>query len=639
MDFFERQEKARRSTKLLVFYFVAAVVLLVAAVYAAVALIFLHDNLGESDGRIITALWNPQLFLLTGAGTLAIIVMGSMTKTFQLAAGGSAVAEMLGGRLVNPNTTDYNERKLLNVVEEMAIASGIPAPQVYVMDNESGINAFAAGRTTGDAVVAVTDGTLRLLTRDELQGVIGHEFSHVLNGDMRLNLQLIGLIFGILCLAVIGRILIQTRGRKNPLPLLGLALIIIGSAGVFFGRLIQAAVSRQREHLADASAVQFTRNPSGLANALKKIGGLSQGSKIQSPHAEETCHLFFANGVRSSFLGLMSTHPPLEERIRELDPSFDGSFPEITLADVPEPPAEPVLPAERRKTPPPLPTMIAVAAAAIPPQAVTPSVGRPGAEQLEYAAQFQGTLSENVLTASRNPLGASALIYALLLSDNETVRTAQETLLAQKSPPGAADETLRLWNDIRNLESSAKIPLIDLALPALRSLSLSQYEEFRIAVDTLIATDQEVDLFEYMLQKVVMRHLEPHFTPKLAPVVQYYDLSPLVDDCGVVLTAMAYAGQNSPDEAQAAFIKGAELLGRAAKRPIPFLPVEQCDLLKLDTALNRLSQSVPHIKKNVISACSITLGADGQLRVPETELIRAIADTLDCPVPPFVVST
>ncbi|HJT80534.1 MAG TPA: M48 family metallopeptidase, partial [Chthoniobacterales bacterium] len=557
----------------------------------------------------------------------------------QLSAGGSAVAEMLGGRLVNPNSIDYNERKLLNVVEEMAIASGIPAPQVYVMDDEPGINAFAAGRTTGDAVVAVTDGALRLLTRDELQGVIGHEFSHVVNGDMRLNLRLIGLIFGILCLAVIGRMLLQTRGRKNPLPLLGLALILIGSAGVFFGRLIQAAVSRQREHLADASAVQFTRNPGGLASALKKIGGLSQGSRIESAHAEETSHLFFANGVRGSFFGLMSTHPPLEERIRELDPSFDGTYPQITSADVAEPAIEPVPPPETPpKVPPPLPTMIAVAAAGIPPQTVLPSVGRPSAEQLEYATQFRDTLSETVRAATRNPLGASALIYALLLSEDETVRNAQHALLAQKTEPGAADETIRLWNEVRTAESSAKIPLIDLALPALRTLSLSQYEQFRIAVDALIATDQQVDLFEYMLQKVVMRHLEPHFTPKLAPIVQYYDLVPLVDDCGVVLTAMAYAGQNSPDEAQAAFNQGAELLNRAAGRPIPFVPADQCDMPKLDVSLNRLSQAVPQIKKNVINACAVTLGADGEIRVPETDLIRAIADALDCPVPPFVVS-
>jgi len=242
------------------------------------------------------------------------------------------VAELLDGRLINSSARDANERKLLNVVEEMAIASGVPVPQVYVMNEEPGINAFAAGHSSGDAVIGVTRGCMTLLSRDELQGVIGHEFSHVLNGDMRLNLRLIGLIFGILCLTIIGRILIRTRGRKNPLPLLGIALIVIGWAGVVFGRLIQAAVSRQREVLADASAVQFTRNPAGLAGALKKIGGLAEGSHLKSPHAEEASHLFFANGMGESIFSF-ATHPPLVERIRALDPSFDGKFPTIVIPE------------------------------------------------------------------------------------------------------------------------------------------------------------------------------------------------------------------------------------------------------------------------------------------------------------------
>src|SRR6266436_2934221 len=312
MDFFERQEQARRNTKLLVVYFVTGVALLIAAVYLATLLVFAgvasRRHHFYSDDRPTLALWQPQLFLGAAAGTLAVITLGSIFKTSELAQGGSAVATMLGGQLVNSNTANPDERKLLNVVEEMAIAS-------------------AAGHTTSDAVISVTRGAIKFLTRDELQGVIGHEFSHVLNGDMRLNLRLMGIIFGILCLAVMGRILLQTRGRsgrdRNPLLLLGLALLLIGWVGVFFGRLIQAAVSRQREFLADASAVQFTRNPAGLSGALKKIGGLSYGSKLQAAHAEEASHMFFSNGMGQSFLHLMDTHPPLEARIRALDPAFD----------------------------------------------------------------------------------------------------------------------------------------------------------------------------------------------------------------------------------------------------------------------------------------------------------------------------
>jgi len=288
VDFFERQDEARRHTKLLVFYFAAAVLSLVVVINVALSLILGGLAVGSK----------AEVLLWITLGTLAVISIGSVFKTLQLASGGSVVAELLGGRLIDSNTSDNDERKLLNVVEEMSIASGVPVPQVYVMDDEAGINAFAAGHSTSDAAISVTRGCMKLLSRDELQGVIAHEFSHILNGDMRLNLRLMGLVFGILCLTVIGRVLIRTRGSKNPLPLVGLALIVVGWAGAFFGRLIQAAVSRQRELLADAAAAQFTRNPAGLAGALKKIGGLAYGSRIESPHAEEASHLFFAQGLR-----------------------------------------------------------------------------------------------------------------------------------------------------------------------------------------------------------------------------------------------------------------------------------------------------------------------------------------------------
>src|ERR1022692_718183 len=334
MDFFERQDQARRNTKLLVVYFVLGVAMLILAVYAATLAIFTgvasrHHH--RYDEQVQMVLWNPQLFLGAAVGTLAVIALGSGFKTLELAQGGSTVATMLGGRLVDPTTANPDERKLRNVVEEMALAAGGPVPQIYLLPDEHGINAFAAGHSTSDAVVAVTAGAVKLLSRDELQGVIGHEFSHILNGDMRLNLRLMGVIFGILCLAVIGRVLLYTRSSnskdKNPLPLLGLALLVIGWIGVFFGRLIQAAVSRQREFLADASSVQFTRNPAGLSGALQKIGGV--GSLIESPHAGEANHIFFSDGLGKPFFQMMDTHPPLAERIRAIDPSWDGKFKHI----------------------------------------------------------------------------------------------------------------------------------------------------------------------------------------------------------------------------------------------------------------------------------------------------------------------
>jgi Zn-dependent protease with chaperone function len=625
VDFFERQDKARRNTKLLVVYFALAVLSLIVAVDAAVALTFgavsAHESLGEP--------WpNPvRLDLMAAAtlGTLAIVSIGSISKTLQLARGGGAVAELLDGRLIHSQTRDANERKLLNIVEEMSIASGVPVPQVYVMDNEDGINAFAAGHSTGDAAISVTRGALQLLTRDEMQGVVAHEFSHILNGDMRLNIRLMGLIFGILCLTIIGRILIQMRGRKNPLPLLGLALIIIGFAGVFFGRLIQAAVSRQREGLADASSVQFTRNPAGLTSALKKIGGLEQGSKLRSPHAEEASHLFFANGMGKAFFGLLATHPPLIERIRELDPSFDGKFPAQVLPIEAEP---------SRPPPPPTPVRAGFAPIGIASQAIMANVGQPTTEHLRYATDFHRTISPAVAAAAHDPIGASAIIYALLLANESETRQKQLDDLASVESGSIRDETRQIWPEIQDLPAHARIPLLDLAVPTLRQFSLPQFERFRTAVGTVSTRGD--DLFAYMLQKIVTRHLETHFFPDRRVIVQFYDLHSLVNDCGVLLSATAYAGQGDATEAYKAFTLGAQLLGRAARAQIPWLPPEQCTLAQLDPVLERLSQAVPQIKKNVLNACAQTVAADNIIQEREAELMRAIADALDCPIPPFV---
>lgn len=637
MDFFERQDKARRNTRLLVFYFVLAVLSLLLAVNVAVSLIFTaFGNYGlmirglspVASTNELSLPWSQvELLLWATIGTLVVILIGSVFRTLQLARGGSAVAELLDGRLINSNTSDADERKLLNVVEEMSIASGVPVPQVYVMDDEAGINAFAAGHSASDAAVSVTRGCMKLLSRDELQGVIGHEFSHILNGDMQLNLRLMGLVFGIVCLTVIGRILIQARRTKYPMPLVGLALIVIGWAGVFFGRLIQAAVSRQREVLADASAVQFTRNPAGLAGALKKIGGLTYGSRIESPHAEEASHLFFANGLGNS---LFATHPPLTERIRALDPSFDGKYPRvIDAAQVSRPPQIPVPPWVQSGEEQFVAPFIAQ-------HAVVANIGQASTRHLRYAMDFHQAIPPGLQAAARDPLGAGALVCAFLLANESSTRQKQFEDLGRATSEAIRDEVVRIWPETQALPPQARIPLVDLALPALRRLSPQQFEQFRAATETLVTSNNETDLFVYMLRKIVVRHLETHFFPERKRVTQFYALRPLTPECGVLLSATAYAGQENATEAYAAFARGAESLSRAARCEIPLLPPDQCDLSNVDAALSRLSQAVPQIKKNVLSACSETVAADGLIQEGEAELLRAIADTLDCPAPPFV---
>ena len=415
MDYFQNQDVARKKTGRLVFFFIIAVVLIILSVYAAVgAVLTFAAPEGAGEGaNTLGWLWNPELFGIVALGTSGLIAGGSLFKVAALSGGGHTVAELLGGRLLHPDKASPDERRLLNVVEEMAIAAGLPVPPVYLLENESGINAFAAGHTTGDAVIAVTSGTLSRLSRDELQGVIAHEFSHILNGDMRLNIRLMGVLFGILVIGLTGWIIFRSsfdggyvrmgardddRKGFNPLPLIGLALYVIGYVGVFFANLIKAAVSRQAsEFLADASAVQFTRNPEGIAGALKKIGALAEGSRVEDPHAEEASHMFFGEAVSgfNELFGLLSTHPPLVERIRRIDPSFTGDFSQVRLDRT----LEEAAPRERWARRPGSGVMALTAAGAV------ARVGTIDQGHIDYATDLKESMPCPLIDAVRDPLG------------------------------------------------------------------------------------------------------------------------------------------------------------------------------------------------------------------------------------------
>ncbi len=655
MDFFAQQDHARRKTKWLIIYFVLAVISMIVMIYGvalfASGYVALKQHHHYYDGaQPAFAIWNPGLFAMVAFGTIAVIFLGSAWKTMALSAGGSAVAESLDGRLIASNTNDPDERKLLNIVEEMSIASGVPMPKVYVLDGEDGINAFAAGHTPSDAAVAVTHNCMTKLSRDELQGVIGHEFSHILNGDMRLNLRLIGVLFGIFCIATLGRILLYTRSSssrdKNLLPVIGIMLLVIGSLGVFFGRLIQAAISRQREFLADASSVQFTRNPAGLSGALQKIGGY--GSTMESPHASDASHLFFASGLREAFFGALATHPPLETRIQAIDPNWDGKFHRLEddatenlhLSRNPPP----------RHAPPPamqpifgtvLGSTILASEDEAPPviktRSVLPNLGNPTPLHLQYAVQLRNALPENLQAAAREPLDAMALIYALLLSHDDSLRATQIARLAGQMSPAVSQKTLALFPDVTKTAAQARLPLVNLALPALRQLDASKFTQFSQTLQWLIGSDGKVELFEFVVQKIVLRHLESNFGHARQPTVQFYTLKPLVPDCAVVLSSLAYAGSSDDAAIAQAFATGAPYLHAPANAPVELLPRDACGVEQLDAALNRLVQAVSIIKKNLLEASIYVVGADGVIVEAEAELLRAIADTLDCPIPPLGV--
>jgi hypothetical protein len=417
--------------------------------------------------------------------------------------------------------------------------------------------------------------------------------------------------------------------------------MVIGGIGVFFGRLIQAALSRQREFLADASSVQFTRNPAGLSGALQKIGGV--GSKLESAHAGEASHMFFGNGLGNSFLGMMSTHPPLAKRIRAIDPAWDGKFKTATVAAVAaESAREAAKPASARSPFPAIPGLsgegaddAGFATNAVLMGAVLPHLGKPTPEHLRYAKALQDSLSAKVQSAAREPLDATALIYAMLLSSDESLRAKQLTELTHRAAPEMSDKTATLWPEVTPIATRARLPLVNLALPALRQLRTDEFEQFNQALQWLIHSDGQIEIFEFVLQKIVRRHLETQSGEIRQTSIQYHTLKPLLPDCSVVLSALANIGSTNADEIQKAFQTGAPHLG-AKSDELQLLPRETSGLKQLDTALDRLALAAPQIKKNVLEACVQVVGADGVLQEREAELLRAIADTLDCPIPPFV---
>jgi Zn-dependent protease with chaperone function len=653
-NFFEQQDEARRRTGLLVFYFVLAVVAIIATVYLAVTGILVGTG-GQEHG---SALFDPARLAVVATIVGLVIGLGSLYKIVALQEGGAAVARLLGGRLVDPGSRVLAERKLLNVVEEMALAAGTPVPPVYVLDDEASINAFAAGSSPRDAVVAVSRGCLEHLTRDEMQGVVAHEFSHILNGDMRLDLRVMGLLHGILLIALIGQIVMRLAGNSGTARsssdrdskdnsgmayfLFGLALLVIGWAGVFFGRLIKAAISRQREFLADASAVQFTRNPDGIGGALKKIGGLEQGSRINSPHAEEACHLFFSAGV-PSFTALLATHPPLVERIRRIDPTFDGQFIPVAPDEAPVEPAKPA-PLRGPLQPPRLFPAGAGRGAELPGglsaldlAAGMAAAGAPQRAQLDSASQLVAAFSPPLLEAVREPFAARAAVYALLLDSDPEVRRLQLAHLEAEAERGTSAEVAKLVPEIAALGAAARLPLVELALPALRQLSGPQYQQFRNTVEFLVASDRKLSLFEFALQRMLRRHLDPQFGQRRPAGDRYARLGPIGDHLAILISALAYTGHAPRSGTARAFEEGMRRFGieRSAET---MLPREACSLASLERSLDRLAASAPEVKSRVLDACAATIASDGRVTIAEGELLRAIADSLDCPIPPLLAA-
>ncbi len=658
MDFFEAQARAKKRTSRLVLLFVLAVLGTILAMYGAALLITgqLHDRrpnrsrqyqqeyVVESPPGQSLRLWQPQLFAGVTAATLVIVGLGSLYKWSQFSSGGSSVAESVGGRRVEPGTTDLRERRLLNVVEEMAIASGIPVPAVYVLDNEPAINAFAAGLTTNDAVVAVTRGTIEKLNRDELQGVIAHEFSHILNGDMRLNLRIAATIFGILVLGVIGRGVLwsmrnvrSSRSSKNSggaivaIFAAGLALVIIGYVGYFFGRLIQAAVSRQREFLADASSVQFTRNPAGITGALKKIGGYALGSTMNSNQSAALGHFFFSQAFRTGLTGFWATHPPLEDRIRAIDATFDGKFfepPEVV--DV----AHESFVTAGLAEPPVLPERNVARTAAV---AAVGAIGTLTPAQICNAQVLLDSTPIRLRDAAHSPVEVKALLFGMLLdTDAAEVRSRQLDQVARRSTPEVRQLLDELAVPLRGLRDEQRLPLLQLALPTLREIPQPELSGFLETLDELVHADSRVTPFEYAMQRLLTRSLALGSKPGTA-VVQYYSFNAVTDDISVVLSVLARNSTSDPAEAPRSFAAGAAQIKLIEDR-LRYRDEASSDLAAFDVALDKLANASLPIKQRTLVAAAHVVQADGQVLVCEFELMRAISAALDVPMPPLAAT-
>jgi Zn-dependent protease with chaperone function len=638
VDFFTQQERSRRATRVLVVLFLLAVALIVLAVTLVVAIVLrlYMDPYGPQSvvagGSLLS--WiadNGTLLAGVAALTALFISLASLYRTATLSRGGAQVARMLGATEVTGEGPDPLRRRLMNVVEEMAIASGVPVPEVFVLEEEQGINAFAAGLSPADAAVAVTRGALEKLDRAELQGVIAHEFSHILNGDMRLNQRLMGLSFGILILALMGRWLLHSMrftrrsrsgGGMAAAAGIGLAFVLIGYIGLFFGRLIKAGVSRQREMLADASAVQFTRDSSGLAGALKKIGGYT--GSLTARDSEEIAHMLFSRGSRA-FRGWFATHPPLDERIQALDPSFtSGDYPDVDAMStvVSDSGAEVLV------------HSLAGGSGAVAEADILTTAGQSAPH--DVAKNLRVAIPDELYHAAHSRDSSLLLILALAIGDDERIRRRQDELLQQQLGSARSAICRKLRDELENLDEKLKLPMLELTIPALKQRPAEQLEFLSTLLKRLTDMNTNERLFDYVLLRLLESYLWDLPNSGMKPPKATRRLSASAAVVTLLRCVAAYGHDNST-AALAAFKAGVASIGkRKARVPEPsFEPLADArNLGDLDGALARLAVLRPRARARVLAAVLACIRHDHHIELAEHELFRAIAATLGCPVPP-----
>jgi Zn-dependent protease with chaperone function len=636
MDFFAQQDAARRNTRLLVLFFSAAVLMLIVLTNAAVAafLFFSQDyNIYSGSREGMAGFFS--YFNWSRFGTIGLAVSGSVAvvvlfKWIQLSTGGKAVAESMGGTRILPQSRDASERRCLNVVEEMALAANMPVPPVYVLNGERGINAFAAGVTPANAVVTVTRGAIEHLRRHELQGVIAHEFSHILNGDMRLSIRLASMLKGITFIGDVGNFLLRSDNRVRSgssdrsggayLSLLGLGLWVLGWLGGLAAGFIKAAISRQKEFLADASAVQYTRSADGIGDALKVIGGYIPGTLVHAARATEMSHIFFGQ-IEHRLWQVFATHPPLRERIARVDPQWNGLYIERKPAPYQWQPSRPGAAAETGVG------RAALVAAAMTGALAADADFEPGPDQLELETAARQEIPLVFVQHSHEPLGAHALVYALLISADEGVRQAQLDIIAAAGITGLDLLVHTLHPGVKALGAPRRLPLLEMCLPALKSISKAQYRLFKHTLVRLIRADRTTELYEWCLFQLVRHYLDPEFKKVKPSWARYRKLQQVADPARTVLSVLAHEGSG---ETQAVFRLGADNLGFT---DMTLLPRQACSVADFSKAVHALADCYPLLKPRLLKAMSLAAGSDGALSPEEREIIASVAAVMDCPLP------
>ncbi|MEM7611425.1 MAG: M48 family metallopeptidase [Pseudomonadota bacterium] len=629
MNFFEAQDRTRRNTRRLLWVFALATLTIVAAVTAVLeGSLFLT---GVTQGALPFS--EPFRAAMVALTVLGFIVLASTFRITQLSAGGARVAQEMGGTLVNTDSPDLARQRLRNVVEEMAIASGVPVPQIFVMEEESSINAFAAGFTTADAAVAVTRGALEHLTRDELQGVIAHEFSHILNGDMRLNIRLMGVLFGIIAIGQIGRLIVRgSSGRRrvvvssggknsgNSLVFVGLALIILGAIGVFFARLIRAGVSRQREYLADASAVQFTRQTDGIAGALAKIAGIGVGSRIATVDSEEVSHMLIARGARKAWLNALSSHPPLEARIKALDASL---LPHAGLGETEQSMPEPGL----------VSALAAGGHAPIDAKTMASLAGNPGVTEMALAAAIRGSLPASVYDASHSREWAFYLTLALALTENGYERDQQLAILQSRIGEQRCERIRQYADTCDELGARYQLPILELCFPALKERPAGQLQFLMQLIDAIHEALAEPGLHEYAFRHILLHSLEASMNPGRDSRFRTTHLGKkkTARAAEELIWIVARHGHAELDAVERAAEAGIKELGLS--KTIAF---DKRELAATGELLSQISGLIGHDLQKLLSGLITTISHDGRINVEESELMRLISAALNCPLPPIV---